>query len=72
MKVELIGENKSELGLMLVTNYRLAFFRSKLKKVDLPFGFIDSVKLTDKTGHLSVCLKYHHFWKFKAMDLKMF
>ena len=57
---------------MLVTNYRISFFKKKQKKVDLPFGFIASVRLLDKTGQLLVFLKYHYCWKFKVGDPKKF
>ena len=65
---ELIGETKAEKGIMLVTNYRLSFFKKRKKKVDLPFGFINTVKQIDKLGEILVYLKYHHFWKFKVTD----
>jgi hypothetical protein len=41
---------KNEKGILLVTNYRFSFFKGKIKKLDLPFGFISECKLNDKNN----------------------
>lgn len=45
-----MGERKSEEGKLLVTNYRLAFFKGRVRKLDLPFGFISQCKLNDRNA----------------------
>lgn len=37
---QLVSEQKFEDGKLLVTNYRFAFFKRGVKKLDLPYGFI--------------------------------
>lgn len=71
-KCELVGETKVDQGMMLVTNYRLCFFKKRQKKVDLPFGFINTIKTIDKVCQLHVYLKYHHFWKFQASESRKY
>ena len=45
---ELHNDKKIEKGLILLTNYRLAFFKKSSKKIDLPFGFIEKVSINKK------------------------
>lgn len=50
VKAELMGDQKKQSGSLLLTNYRLAFFKSRVKKLDLPFGFVAQCKFNDKVN----------------------
>lgn len=40
INAQLIADQRKESGKLLVTNYRFAFFKGRIKKLDLPYGFI--------------------------------
>jgi len=54
----------------MLTNYRLIFFKGQWKRVDLPFGLIESTEFNEKNLILTVKLKYPHSWKFVITNPK--
>lgn len=69
IEADLHNDKKIERGMILLTNYRLAFFKKSSKKIDLPFGFIDNVNINKKSLEMSVFLKHGHSWKFRVDKL---
>jgi hypothetical protein len=58
------GKKSQEKGKLMLTNYRVLFFKDRTKRVDLPFGRIAKVDYIDKQMRIIYMLKYPHFWKF--------
>lgn len=54
---------------MLVTNYRFVYFKGGMRKLDLPFGFIEECKF-QKNQVFIAYLKYDHFWKLRIVSPK--
>lgn len=67
---QLLSDQKVQAGKLLVTNYRFAFFKNGIKKLDLPFGFVAECKLNEKNQEIIANLKYKHFWKLRINLLK--
>lgn len=72
INAQLLSDQRKESGKLLVTNYRFAFFKGRVKKLDLPYGFIAECKYTDKNCEIVCRLKYDHFWKLKIVEEKNF
>ena len=70
INAQLISDQRKETGKLLATNYRFAFFKGRMKKLDLPLGFIGQCKFSDKTCELTCRLKYNHCWKIKIAEQK--
>ena len=51
-----------------MTNYRIAFFKSSKKRIDMPFGFITELKFNLKNLEVVCYLKYSQIWKFYIND----
>lgn len=69
----LYSQNRVEEGRMLLTNYRLAYFSSERKKLDIPLGFVErvAVKQDKKSILIEIVLKYSPVWKFSFSNIEM-
>ena len=48
-----MGKSLNEYGLLMITNYRIIFFKGAARRVDLPFGLISSCKFNDKLSEVT-------------------
>ena len=70
---QLYSESRIESGRILLTNYRLAYFSSERKKLDIPLGFVErvGVKQDKKNILIEIVLKYSPVWKFSFSGIEM-
>ena len=64
------GKSSVEMGHLMMTNYRVVFFKEGVKRVDLPFGLLQEVEHSEKELTVVFRLKYPHSWKFRIISPK--
>jgi hypothetical protein len=67
-EAELIGAKKREGGKLVLTNFRLAFLKGKVKMLDLPFGFIRRFRVNKKLQLVEITMRSNNCWEIRIKE----